>query len=72
MKNFTEIIGELKRESINSPIIHQCFEMQRVNDLQTNYTLAAMALSLAKALKESQEKHLDAEMRAWPRAIVSE
>jgi len=70
MKSLSDVIGELKRISIDSVIVHQCFEMQRVNNLTDTHTMAVMALCLAQALKESQEKHLDAEMRAWPKPIL--
>jgi len=70
MKSFDELMGELRKMQIDSPIVHQCFEMQRVNDMPNSVMLAVMALTLAQALKDSQERHLDAEMRAWPRAIL--
>ena len=70
MKSFDELMGELRKLSIDSPIVHQCFEMQRIHDMPNSVALAVMALTLAHALKESQEKHRDAEMRAWPRAIL--
>ncbi len=70
MKMYEEIMDELKDMAAQSPIVFQTLRMQQMNNTDDLYTLATMALCLAKALKESQEKHLDAEMRAWPRVII--
>ena len=60
---------DIQQIAKDDPIVHQCLRMRKLIGVDEKYMLAVMTLSLSKALKESQEKHLDAEKRAWPRVM---
>lgn len=62
VKSLDEIWEELKRLSMDMPILYQFFQFERYSytGLSREHLLAGMALNLAVALKETQEKLIDA------------
>lgn len=69
LKTIEETWEALKVMARDMPILHRCFELQRIGGFNREYTAVTMAFCLADVLKETQEQLIDAEKRACPRPL---
>jgi hypothetical protein len=72
LKNKSEIEKELRELATHMPILYQGFMLREEfkADISEEYMMAAMALSLARELKATQEALIIARQREAPRQLI--